>query len=130
MFGGNLLLLAAALAAQSEAAQPMPPVRDGLAVPGRPGGNPGKWVTLGDYPADAKRERREGVTAFRVWYDKRGLPSKCDVMESSGHTDLDTATCALVMRRARFKPGRNREGETVGGYYMNKIRWTVPRTAF
>lgn len=88
--------------------------------------NPGSWVTSGDYPATAMRDQREGTTAFRLVVGVDGLPSKCDVIESSGHADLDTTTCRLLMERARFKPAHDERGQPAAGTYSNRIRWQIP----
>lgn len=102
-------------AAESGAEQPMVPAT-----------NPGSWVTNDDYPARAMFEEREGMTGFRLTIRTNGLPSGCEITASSGHPDLDAATCRLVMERARFTPGRDARGEAVGGTYSNRIRWQIP----
>lgn len=91
-----------------------------------PATNPGSWVTNDDYPASAMRDEREGTTGFKLTIGADGLPTACDVIAPSGHGDLDTATCQLIMQRARFTPGRNGRGEAVGGTYSNRIRWQIP----
>lgn len=94
--------------------------------PMTPAGNPGTWATNADYPATAMRDEREGTKGFRLTIGPDGLPQRCDVTSSSGHTDLDTTTCRLVMERARFRPGRDENNQPVGGTYSNRIRWTIP----
>ena len=91
-----------------------------------PATNPGSWVTNDDYPARALREEREGITGFRLTIGADGLPRGCEVIASSGHGDLDAATCRLIMERARFAPGRDAGGKAVGGTYSNRIRWQIP----
>lgn len=112
----------------SVAVPPAPPLlpSDDLSEPGAPTGNPGTWVTNGDYPARAMRDRLEGTTGFRLSYDASGVPQTCDIVSSSGHADLDTATCTLTMERARFRPGKNLTGQAIGGTYSNRVRWTLP----
>lgn len=126
LFLGSSLLFVTALAAPSTAAPSAPSSHVGLSAPGQPAENPGRWATFSDYPALAMRERREGITGFRLTYDTNGLPQKCDIISSSGHADLDARTCELMMVRARFQPGKDAAGKVVGGTYSNRVRWSLP----
>lgn len=87
----------------------------------QPKAAPGRWVTYDDYPAAAMREGREGKTGFTLHVDPMGRIEKCEITSSSGHADLDTETCSLLQRRARFHPSRS------GGTYSNTITWGIPR---
>lgn len=97
-----------------------------VSIPGGPASNPATWVTSGDYPFSALRERHEGTTGFRLIYVASGAPEKCEITSSSGHADLDEATCRLLISRAWFRPGTDTAGKPVGGTYSNRIRWAVP----
>lgn len=119
-----LTMVIAALAAPEKVAPPAE--RTGLEQPGAPATNPATWVTRGEYPARAMRERREGTTGFRLTYDATGQVQKCEIVSSSGHADLDTTTCDLAMLRARFQPGKDAAGKAVGGTYSNRVRWSIP----
>lgn len=118
MLQSGMAIILALAAAQGDAAD----VEKGMA----PATNPGGWVTNDDYPVSAMREEREGMTGFKLTIGADGLPTGCDIVAPSGHADLDTATCQLIMQRARFTPGRNARGEAVGGTYSNRIRWQIP----
>jgi TonB family protein len=91
-----------------------------------PRGNPGYWVTSNDYPTRALREERTGTVGFRVEVDESGRVASCEIVLSSGSTDLDEATCANVSRRARFSPAISSDGQPMRGSYSNSIRWTIP----
>lgn len=133
----TLTLLAAG--AQGAAAQTVPlpkipaPI---LAVPARPPvgtetpviplGNPGEWVTYGDYPTKALREGVSGTVGFRATIGVDGAVTGCSIVSSSKSQELDEATCRLVTQRARFSPARNPKGEAVLGQYTNRVRWVVP----
>ncbi len=93
---------------------------------GSPRGNPGSWATTSDYPQRALNQEREGTTGFRVSYDANGRITDCQITSSSGHADLDAATCSNVKRRGKFNPGL-KDGVPVGGSYSNKIRWQIPK---
>jgi periplasmic protein TonB len=95
--------------------------------PGRPKGNPGSWATTNDYPQRALSQEREGTTGFRVTYGADGRVTDCQVTSSSGHADLDAATCANVKRRAKFEPALDRDGNPSGGSYSNRVTWRIPK---
>lgn len=92
-----------------------------------PKGNPGNWATSNDYPARALREEREGTTGFRVTVGPDGRVTDCQITSSSGHSDLDQATCDNVRRRARFAPATDGEGNPTSGTYQNRVRWVIPK---
>ena len=91
-----------------------------------PIGSPGKWATSDDYPAAALREEREGVARFRVTIGADGRVRNCEILASSGSSDLDRATCANVAKRARFKPATDDTGATVSGSYTSAVKWEIP----
>lgn len=91
-----------------------------------PLGSPGKWATSDDYPAAALREVREGVARFRVTIGADGRVRNCEILASSGSSDLDRATCANVAKRARFKPATDDTGATVSGSYTSAVKWEIP----
>ena len=94
--------------------------------PARPVGNPGPWTTSADYPLRALREGREGNATFFVTVNADGRVSSCRIIESSGHADLDDATCKNVIRRARFNPATDASGQPTIGTYSNTVRWVIP----
>jgi TonB family protein len=90
-----------------------------------PRGNIGRWVNGDDWPSKALQQEREGVAAFIVTVGADGYVSNCQITASSGHEDLDAATCKYVKRRARFLPAAV-NGEEVQGSYSNRVRWQLP----
>lgn len=92
----------------------------------QPKGNPANWATTNDYPSRALREERQGTTGFRVTVGPDGRVTSCSITSSSGHPDLDEATCSNVTRRARFTPATDGEGQPTTGSYSNRIRWQIP----
>jgi protein TonB len=91
-----------------------------------PKGNPANWVTNNDYPTRALRENRSGVTGFRLSVGADGRPTGCDITSSSGSPDLDSTACSLLMRRAKFQPGQDADGNPTGGVYSSRFRWVIP----
>jgi periplasmic protein TonB len=109
---------------------PAPPPPPAPRTPPRqaaPRGNPGNWATTNDYPSRALREEREGTTGFRVSVGPDGRVTDCSITSSSGHSDLDEATCSNVTRRARFAPATDGDGNPTTGSYASRVRWVIPK---
>ena len=87
--------------------------------------NPGSWVTENDYSSRAIREGMEGVARFSLTIGADGRVTGCQITGSSGHQELDTATCQLVSKRARFDPARNANGDKVEGTFSSAVRWRI-----
>jgi periplasmic protein TonB len=67
-----------------------------------------------------------GKARFRLEIAADGRVTGCTITASSGHPQLDAATCALVSKRAKFQPARGSNGEPVAGTYSNAIDWQLP----
>lgn len=107
-------------------APPPPPAPTGPTAGAQPRGNPGNWANTNDYPSRALQQEREGTTGFRVTVGTDGRVIDCTITSSSGHPDLDAATCTNVKRRARFAPA-TQNGTPVQGSYSNRVRWQIPK---
>ena len=103
---------------------PMPP--PAKSVGAVPRGNPGNWVTNGDYRTRWIREELTGTARFKLAIDARGRVSDCTIIRSTGHDVLDAATCNLVTRRARFEPARDASGKPVADSYSGSVTWNIP----
>lgn len=90
-------------------------------------GNPGNWANTNDYPSRALQQEREGTTGFKVTIGPNGRVLDCQITSSSGHPDLDQATCSNVSRRARFEPALDSNGNPTTGTYSNRVRWQIPK---
>jgi TonB family protein len=104
-------------------ALPLP--TDGSSLP-IPKANPGTWIETDDYPANALSEKRSGRTGFRVDVNKLGRVTKCTIIVSSGHDDLDQAACDYVTDRAIFDAATDKKGRVVVGAYQNSVTWRIP----
>lgn len=91
-----------------------------------PSNNRSSWITTADYPARALREKREGVTRFRLLISDRGRITDCQILVSSGSPDLDAATCTALRKRARFTPARDARGQPVTSEWTQNVRWAIP----
>lgn len=86
------------------------------------------WIKSDDYPSRAAREEREGTVRFSARVSPNGRVEDCSIVNSSGHDDLDEATCKLIARRARFKPALDDSGGEVVSYYSSSVRWSLGGT--
>jgi protein TonB len=96
-------------------------------APARPRNNPANWVSTSDYRSSWINREWTGTARFRVEVTAEGRVANCTITASSGHAELDAATCDLVSRRARFEPARGGNGEKVSGSYASAVRWELPR---
>ena len=79
-----------------------------------------------DYPPSAQRSGDQGTTAVRLTIGTDGRVSDCSVTASSGSSSLDTATCSIIRRRARFTPAKDQNGGPTTGSYSQRIKWVLP----
>lgn len=82
------------------------------------------WVLSDDYPASAVRAGVQGRTKIRIAFDAEGLPSACEVIESSGSDALDGAACDAVRRRAMISPADPSDTDT--RYSERGVVWRLP----
>ncbi|MDI1297131.1 MAG: energy transducer TonB [bacterium] len=104
-------------------APPPPPVAASRASPR---GAPGSWVSDADYPSRAQREERSGTAGFRLDIGADGKVTSCTITSSTGHADLDEATCRLLPKRARFKAAVGGDGKPMADTYNGRITWRLP----
>jgi len=55
-----------------------------------------------------------------------GRLSDLSVTASSGSSALDTATCNILKRRARFTPAKDMSGNPISDTFSQRIRWELP----
>lgn len=105
------------------------PTRYSLESPPIPRNNRFGWITSDDFPSLGLFDLRTGRVGFRLTVDTVGMAIGCDLTQSSGHTSLDTITCATVMRRARFTPAHDANGNVIQGIYHGVVEWRLPFVA-
>ena len=92
----------------------------------KPANDPGGWIKIADYPADALAAGQAGTVAFKLDVSAAGNVAGCRIAASSGAASLDTMTCALLFIRARFDPARDAAGNAVAGTFSSRITWVFP----
>lgn len=109
------------------------PTAPSPAAPSRAVGRPvplkprSTWVEADDYPDAALRAEQEGSVTVKLAINRSGEVSECDVVQSSGSSVLDGATCKTIRRRARYTPATDAAGQPVESVDNHTVRWTLPR---
>jgi len=63
-----------------------------------------------DYPASAQSAGAEGSVRASLTIGPDGRVTGCTVTQSSGNGALDSTTCSILKRRAKFTPARDSNG--------------------
>jgi len=63
-----------------------------------------------DYPASAQAAGAEGTAQAQITIGTDGRVVGCNIIRSSGNGALDSATCNIIRRRAKYVPARDNEG--------------------
>lgn len=108
-----------------DAAPVPPPVPRKGFVPPAPRGNQGEWFAQDAYPPEARRRGEQGRVVVNLAIDAQGRVAGCEVVESSGSVRLDSQTCALARRHARFIPAYRDGIAIAGSYRMRGVRWRL-----
>jgi len=112
-------------AARAPPAPPAPPPpRVSQAAKAR--ANLNSLFSTDDYPQSALRNEEQGTTAVRLTVGTDGRVTDCTITSGSGSTALDTATCNILRRRARFTPAKDQAGNPISDTATARIRWEVP----
>jgi TonB family protein len=77
-----------------------------------------------EYPATALREAREGIARYRITIAPTGTVINCEITATSGHADLDAATCDYAKRKALAVP---RGAAAAERSYESSVRWQLPK---
>jgi TonB family protein len=88
-----------------------------------PADNPAKWLRSSDYPRDMLAKAQPGIVRFRLSVGADGVPTACHIQRSTNSKGFDDAVCKGVMRRARFTPALDKDGQPLASYYVNSARF-------
>ena len=66
-----------------------------------------------DYPESAREAGIEGTVRVSLSIGPTGAVVGCSVVQSSGNSALDSTTCNILRRRAKFTPARDSNGNAV-----------------
>lgn len=108
------MILALFLMAQEAPAQKPEPLR------------PQTWITDDDYPAGSLRRGEYGKVRFALAVAATGVATQCRITWTSGFAELDQTACAILLKRARFKPARDATGKAIPALYSSSFSWEIP----
>jgi protein TonB len=69
---------------------------------------------------------KRGRVGFDLKVDAIGRVAGCTITRSGGDPMLDGATCRILVRRARFRPAKDLEGNPAEGTVSGEIEWKMP----
>ena len=90
-------------------------------------GDPRSWITNDDYPDNAVRNEKEGVSAIAWDINTAGRVENCHVTQSSGTAELDDTACRLVTRRGKYSPAKDQNGQPIVSHASVRFRWVLPQ---
>jgi TonB family protein len=80
------------------------------------------WWYPEDRPLDVSPDAHGRVDfTFEITID--GRLTNCAIVQSSGYPSLDSTTCTMAMKRARFKPAINADGNPMLSYGRRAANW-------
>jgi periplasmic protein TonB len=104
-----------------------PPPAPNIVRPPQPRQPAQNYVTPDDYPASALAQRAQGRVKVRLTVGVNGRVVGCAITRSSGFSILDSVTCTLLRRRARFTPAIDSNGQPAVGVVASELIWRLPR---
>jgi len=82
--------------------------------------------TNDDYPASAQSSGAEGTAQAQLTIGSDGRVVSCNLIRSTGNGALDSATCNILRRRAKFTPAVDSNGQpTTDTYTTPPIVWRL-----
>ncbi len=91
--------------------------------------NVANWISGNDYPSALLPHRMVAIVGVTLTLSPEGKPIRCDISRSSGIPDVDSYTCAILMKRGKYKPAKDAAGNPMFGIERTHIVWqTAPGT--
>lgn len=106
--------------------RPNPPPQPHVSQTAKARGDLHSLFSTDDYPASSLRNNEQGTTGVRITVGTDGRVADCQVTQSSGSSALDSATCSIIRRRAKYTPAKNDDGSAAMGSDSVRIKWVVP----
>lgn len=81
------------------------------------------WFSDLAWEQSVSQKGGHALNFIRVIVTPDGAPQDCKIEVTSGIPELDAQTCALVMKRGRFRPARWADGKPAYGVYRKDVLW-------
>jgi hypothetical protein len=88
--------------------------------------SPDKWIMSSDYPNEMLSAGQPALVSFRLSIGPDGVPTACHIQATTRPKEFDNAVCKSVMRRARFSPALDAQGQPLASYYQNNVYFALP----
>lgn len=69
-----------------------------------PTSDPRKWLVWTDLPVTTSRTSVSGPVSIAWTVSRMGQAEDCRVVRTSGNSEIDTATCTIILKRAVYSP--------------------------
>lgn len=78
-----------------------------------------------DYPGIALSHNQQGAVTMTFLVDEKGQVADCSVDQTSGIPALDTMSCYVVKKRAKFEPALGPNGKPIRSAYTERVVWRI-----
>lgn len=95
-----------------------PEIQKSIAKEPEAQGDMSKWL---DYPTLPLRRGVSGSVRYRLAIDEKGRLSDCIIQSNYSDPKFGEEVCNRFMRRARYEPARNAQGEGVSSYVASSV---------
>jgi Gram-negative bacterial TonB protein C-terminal len=85
--------------------------------------SPGEWILSSDYPLKMLDEGQPSIVEFRLDVGIDGKPTGCHIQLTTRPKEFDSAVCNALMRRARFLPALDTDGQPLPSYWQSTVRF-------
>lgn len=90
----------------------------------QPIGDKDRWLSIIDYPRGSYTNSPSGTVTAALQIGADGTVSGCEVTATSGSRDLDAATCAGWIKRSKFVPASDKDGNPIPGQFTISKTWS------
>lgn len=97
-----------------------------IATPAQPIQSVNDWIGTDDYPPDALLRESQGAVTITWTIDTEGRITNCGVAATSGDPALDSAACATITKRGRYKPAIDKDGKPIAVHSTRRVVWLLP----
>ena len=87
--------------------------------------NSRSWFNVDDYPVKMLRSDSEAIVNFRIMVDTAGRPQSCHIQVSTRPKEFDEVVCKIMMKRARFHPALDAQGQPVNSFYQSSTSFRI-----
>jgi len=121
----NTLSTQAVIAPPPPPAPPAPPAPPRVAQRASQSSANRQSITNDDYPSSSIRNEEQGTSVATFTVGTSGKVVACNA--SGASPTLDAETCRLIMRRFRFKPALDANGQPIEETRTDRIKWVLPK---